>query len=74
MASVVFSCLQTISLSKIGGPNMKRMVVAIINKVISKQVALNYSYLGKKGKRTFAALRLSAVILGKVMYTVHHTK
>ncbi|XP_054287648.1 oocyte zinc finger protein XlCOF6-like [Macrosteles quadrilineatus] len=47
-----------------GGFRAKDMTVTILKNLMTDELALHYSYLGKKGKKVFALARLNSIILG----------
>ena len=56
--------VQILLLSKVGGATCKSNVVAIMSRLLSKEVASTFSYLGRKGKESLSATPLRDVVLG----------
>jgi hypothetical protein len=49
-------------LAKLGGANIRALLYAMMSRLLSKELALQYSFLGRKGKKKFATLQLSEVV------------
>ena len=60
-----------LKLSTIGGTTLRSVVNNIMNKTISREVATQFSLLGKKGKKCFKDLKLFTCVLGKISNIVN---
>ena len=45
-----------------GGDDYKNMILSIVKKVMNKDVAMQYSTFGKKGKKCLTSLRVHSAI------------
>lgn len=62
----VFFCLFQIDvLSHVGGSDAADMVKRILRRTLSDNVACEFSWYGKKGKKAFKSLHLADVIFSK---------
>lgn len=58
---------QVTILSLQGGGDGKKSIKFIMKKVFSREMAMKFSAMGKKGKRNFAALKLFNAVTGTTM-------
>ena len=49
----------------VGGEDYKQMVLALLKRVLSKQLAEQYSTYGRKGKRSLAHLNIYSAVKRK---------
>jgi hypothetical protein len=60
-------------LSALGGTTVRSNITAIMSKLLSKELAMMFSYLGKKGKRRFSDLSLRDIVICKYHLTPRPT-
>ncbi|XP_063232477.1 uncharacterized protein LOC134536615 [Bacillus rossius redtenbacheri] len=53
-------------LKTLGGVNITDVTFSVMKKILSNEVAMEYSYFGFKGKKTFKNLKLSEVVISVV--------
>lgn len=57
---------QQLELSRIGGGTTKIMVRRLMEKLISSQLGVEYSWIGFKKKKNFSVLLISKVLIGEI--------
>ena len=57
-------------LSRVGGPDLKKVVHSILKKIFSQEVSEGINFTGRNGKNAFKPMKLRQVILGMANFIV----